>query len=73
MFRLLGAIIAALISGFRSRRGLMIENLALRHQLSTFLQKRRPRIGLVDRAFWVVLRRVRANWSDAVVIVSPRR
>jgi hypothetical protein len=30
----------------------MIENLALR-QLSTVLQKRRPRIGLADRAFWV--------------------
>jgi hypothetical protein len=34
----------------------MIENLALRQQPSTVLQKRRPRIGLVDRAFWVVLR-----------------
>jgi len=34
------------------------ENLALRQQLSTVLQKRRPRIGLVDRAFWVMLRRV---------------
>jgi integrase len=37
-------------------------NLALRQQLSTVLQKRRPRIGLADRAFWVVLRRVWANW-----------
>jgi putative transposase len=40
-------------------------------QLSTVLQKRRPRIGLADRAFWVVLRRVWARWSDAVVIVKP--
>jgi hypothetical protein len=46
----------------------MLENLALRQQLSTVLQKRRPRIGLVDRAFWVVLRRVGARcWSG-----SPR-
>jgi len=71
MFRLLWAIIGALFSGFRSQGGLMIENLALRQQLSTVLQKRRPRIGMVDRAFWVVLRRVWARWSDAVVIVRP--
>jgi len=44
----------------------MLENLALRQQLSTVLQKRRPRIGLVDRAFWVLLRSVWARWSDAV-------
>jgi hypothetical protein len=66
MIRLLWAIVVAVSSGFRSRRGLMLENLALRQQLSTVLQKRRPRIGLVDRAFWVVLRRVWARWSDAV-------
>ncbi len=49
----------------------MLENLALRQQLSTVLQKHRPRIGPVDRVFWVVLRRVWARWSDAVVIVKP--
>jgi len=71
MIRLLWATIAALSSGFRSRRDLMLENLALRQQLSTVLQKRRPRIGPVDRVFWVVLRRVWARWSDAVAIVKP--
>ena len=71
MFRLLWAIIAALSSGIRSRRALMVENLILRQQLSTVLQKRRPRIGPVDRAFWVVLRHVWARWSDALVIVKP--
>ncbi len=40
-------------------------------QLSTVLQMRRQRIGLVDRAFRVVLRGVWARWSDAVVIVKP--
>jgi len=43
----------------------MIENLALRQQLSTVLQERRPRIGLADRAFWVVLRRVWASGCAA--------
>jgi len=71
MIRLLWATIAALSSVFRSRRDLMLENLALRQQLATVLQKRRPRIGPVDRVFWVVLGRVWARWSDAVAIVRP--
>ena len=71
MIRLFLATIAALVSGFRSQRGLMIENLALRQQLSTVLQKHKPRIQLVDRVFWVLLRRAWARWSDAVVIVKP--
>jgi hypothetical protein len=71
MFRLFWAIIAALSLGFRSRRALMLENLALRQQLSTVLQKRRPLIGPADRAFWVVLRRLWSRWADAVVIVKP--
>ena len=71
MLRLVWAIIAAAFSGLRSRRGLVLENLALRQQLSTVLQKRRPLIGPADRAFWVVLRRLWSRWADAVVIVKP--
>jgi len=41
MLRLLMAIVAALLSGFRSRKELMLENLALRQQLSTVLLKHR--------------------------------
>src|SRR6266516_6737134 len=57
--------------GLRSRRELILENLALRQQLATVLQKRRPRIGPADRAFWVVLRRLSSRWSDAIVIMKP--
>src|SRR6266513_3575362 len=71
MLRLLTVSIAALFSGLRSRRELILENLALRQQLATVLQKRRPRIGPADRAFWVVLRRLWSRWSDAIVIVKP--
>jgi putative transposase len=71
MIRLFLAAFAALVSGFRSQRGLVIENLALRQQLSTMLQKHKPRIRPVDRVFWVLLRRAWARWSDAVVIVKP--
>src|SRR5215471_12616936 len=71
MLRLLRAAIAALCSGFRSRRQLVLENLALRQQLATVLQKRRPLIRPADRAFWVVLHRLWSGWADAVVIVKP--
>ena len=71
MLRLLRATIAAILSGFRSRRELVLENLALRQQLATVLQKRRPLIRPSDRAFWVVLRRLWSGWADAVVIVKP--
>jgi hypothetical protein len=37
MLRLLRTTIAALLSGFRSRRDLVLENLALRQQLATVL------------------------------------
>ncbi len=72
MLRLLRATTAALLSGFRSRRELVLENLALRQQLATVLQKRRPLIRPADRAFWVVLRRLWSRWSDAIVIVKPK-
>ena len=71
MLRLLRATIAAVLSGFRSRRELVLENLALRQQLATVLQKRRPLIRPSDRAFWVVLCRLWSGWADAVVIVKP--
>src|SRR6266542_3822324 len=71
MLRLLRATIAAHFSGFRCRRELILEYLALRQQLATVLQKCRPLIRPADRAFWVVLRRVWSRWSDAVVIAKP--
>jgi len=71
MFRLLAALVPALRSAFRSRRDLVLENLALRQQLATFLQKRRPLIGAPDRAFWVMLRSLWSRWSEAIVIVKP--
>jgi hypothetical protein len=42
----------------RSRRHLVIENLALRQQLVTLAGRRYPDIRPVDRVFWILLRRV---------------
>jgi hypothetical protein len=55
----------------RCRGDLMIENLALRQQL-TALKKERPRPPLEDvqRAFWAALRQSWPAWASRVVIVK---
>ena len=55
----------------RRRADLVIENLALRQQV-TALKKERPRPPLedVDRAFWVALRQSWPAWASRLVIVK---
>ena len=71
MLRLFTTAILALLSGARSRRDLVLENLALRQQLATLLQKHHPRIRPPDRLFWILLRRLWSKWADTLVIVKP--
>src|ERR1035438_2383719 len=57
---------------FRSRRDLLLENLALRQQLGVFKRKHpRPRFSATDKLFWVMLRRLWAGWSGALILVQP--
>jgi len=50
----------------------MLENLALRQQLAVFKrQQPRPRLGAIDKLFWVVARRFWAHWEKALFIVLP--
>ena len=59
-------------SAFRPQRDLALENLALRQQLAILQrQTKRPKLTQMDRAFWVALSRVWADWRDTVVIVQP--
>jgi hypothetical protein len=57
---------------FASRRNLMLENLALRQQLAA-LKGRRPqtRFRVADKLFWVMLRRLRPRWKQALILVQP--
>jgi putative transposase len=72
MLRLLLIILRGLLSAFRSRRHLLLENLALRQQLAAFLSRgRTPRLRPADRAFWVFLLRYWSRWRDALVFVKP--
>jgi hypothetical protein len=56
----------------RSRQALVLENLALRQQLTSVLHgRRRPRLFPVDRLFWVALRNLWPEWRSALAIVKP--
>ncbi len=75
MFRLLVFLaslgVRAIRAICRSRAELVIENLALRQQV-TALKKERPRPALddADRAFWVVLRTLWPGWASRLVMVD---
>ena len=72
MLRLLGLLALAIGAAFRPRVHLVLENLALRQQLTVFKRKHpRPRISSGDRLFWMLLRRCWSRWADAVIIVKP--
>jgi putative transposase len=60
------------ISFFRSREELLLENLALRQQVVALYFKRpRPRLSSADRLFWVVLRKVWSGWKRSLIFVTP--
>jgi putative transposase len=61
-----------LVRLFHSRQILLIENLALRHQLAVFKRPcRRPRLAMLDKLFWVLLYRFWSSWKKTLIVVSP--
>lgn len=57
---------------FRSRRDLLLENLALRQQLAVLAAKHpQPQLSANDRLFWIVLRKLWSGWREALLIVQP--
>jgi len=75
MFRVLIFLVSigarAIRAMCRRRADLVIENLALRQQV-TALKKERPRplLDAVGRAFWVALRTSWPSWASRLVIVN---
>ena len=65
-------ILTGLLCVLRTRRALVLENLALRHQL-TVVQRTapRPRLRTSDRLLWVLLSHRWRGWAEAVSIVQP--
>ncbi len=52
-------------------RDLVLENLALRHQLAVCLRSRPPQLQDRDRRFWSSLAKSWTGWRDALVLVQP--
>jgi putative transposase len=72
MIQILGALIAISARLFRSRRDLLLENLALRQQLRVLVRKPpRRRLSLSGKLFWVALSRFWSEWKRALLIVQP--
>ena len=61
------------VSVFKSREDLILENLALRHQLLA-LHARRPRrrVSARQKLFWLMLRKLWAGWQKPLLLVTPR-
>jgi putative transposase len=72
MLCLLSSLVVFLIRIFGSRRGLLLENLALRQQLVVMKQRYpRPQLSASDKLFWVILRRLWPEWMLALILVQP--
>jgi len=56
----------------KSRDELVLENLALRQQVTALkLGKHKLKLHDADRAFWIALRKTWANWAGRLLIVKP--
>jgi len=72
MFHIACVLIAFSAQFLRSRRELLLENLALRQQLSIIIRKQpRRRLTLPDKLFWIALSRFWSGWNRALLIVQP--
>jgi putative transposase len=72
MLELLIVIVRALTLALRGHRELVLENLALRHQLAALQRTaKRARFQGRDRLFWIALARSWRNWRTALVLVQP--
>jgi hypothetical protein len=72
MIILLQLALKGILSLFKTRLKLLLENLALRQQLAVLTRSaKRPQLTPSDRMFWVVLFRIWRYWSEALLIVRP--
>jgi hypothetical protein len=71
MFRFLRLWLGAILRLFRSRQSLLVENLALRQQLSVFKRRnRRRKLVALDKLFWVMARRFWSDWKKSLLVVG---
>jgi hypothetical protein len=69
---MLYTILRPLIAGFQTRQPLVLENLALRHEVQVLKRGgKRPKIKKRDRALWVLLSRFWHDWRCSILMVKP--
>src|SRR5262245_7918615 len=62
--------VTAIRLALATRRNLLLEMLALRHQLAVLARTNR-RFRTSDRLLWLFLRRVWPSWKDGLLVVRP--
>jgi len=73
MFSLGFAALRSVAAGFYARRHLVMENLALRHQLLVLNRTvKAPALRNSDRLFWAALSTMWSRWTKVLVIVQPQ-
>src|ERR1039458_5492013 len=73
MIEFLLLFLRCLVAGFQSHSGLLLENLALRHQLAVLKrQDRKPKLRSANRLLWVGLRRICPHWQQALLLFQPQ-
>jgi len=71
MFGFFGVGFATLVL-FCPQKSLLLENLALRQQLSVLKRGHpRPRLDFYDRLFWLLVRRCWSGRKQALLVVTP--
>jgi putative transposase len=71
MLELLIVLVRGLTLVLRGHRELVLENLALRHQLAVFRRTTRCRFRARGRLFRMVLARSWRDWRTALIVVQP--
>src|ERR1022692_3355166 len=72
MFRWFWLWFGLLVRVVRCRRGLLLENLALRQQLTVLKRKHpKPKLRVLDKLFWVAARRFWSEWKQSLIVVTP--
>jgi len=73
MFDVILVLLRSLLSGCQSRRLLLLENLALRHQLMVLKRQiRQPKLRPADRLLWLTLRRLWPDWQKGLSLFQPQ-
>src|SRR5215472_2435388 len=72
MFRFFRLCFGTFVRLFCSQKSLLLENLALRQQLSVLKHRHpRPRLNLSDRLVWLFARQCWSGWKQALLVVTP--